>query len=134
MLELSANPDFLKHDSGTIEHEYYDLDGSGETNELWGAAALDQMIENVLLTEKFERLFNLSFSSPIYDVLFQNFNDVSLYVNTIFDIIEFWVPIKIDRNNTHIEPMPERNAVSFQIPYISNNGQIASCFARRISK
>jgi hypothetical protein len=134
MLELSANPDFLKHETGTIEQEYYDLDGSNESNELWGAAALDQMIENVLLTEKFERLFNLSFSSPIYDVLFQNFDNANLYVNTIFDIIEFWVPIKIDRSNAKIEQIPERNALAFQIPYISNNGQIASCFARRISK
>ena len=28
MLELSANPDFLKHDTGTVQQEYYDLDGS----------------------------------------------------------------------------------------------------------
>lgn len=134
MLELSANPDFLKHDTGTVQQEYYDLDGSNEFTELWGANALDQMIENVLLTEKYERLFNLSFSSPIYEVLFQNFDKVNLYVNTIFDIIEFWVPIKIDRTNAHIEANPDQHAVSFQIPYVSNNGQIASCFARRIRK
>ena len=134
MLELSANPDFIKHETGTIEQEYYDLDGSNETTELWGSAALDQMIENVLLTEKFERVFNLSFSSPIYDVLFQNFDNVSLYTNTIFDIIEFWVPIKIDRANTQVETFPERNAIAFRLPYVSNNGQIAGCFARRISK
>ena len=134
MLELSANPDFLKHDTGTIEHEYYDLDGTNESTELWGAAALDQMIENVLLTEKFERLFNLSFSSPIYEVLFQNFDKADFYANTIFDIIEYWVPIKIDRANTKIEQIPEKNALAFQLPYVSNNGQIVSCFARRISK
>ena len=134
MLELSANPDFLKHDTVTVQQEYYDLDGSNEFTELWGANALDQMIENVLLTEKYERLFNLSFSSPIYEVLFQNFDKINLYVNTIFDIIEFWVPIKIDRTNAHIETDPDQHAVSFQIPYISNNGQIASCFARRIRK
>ena len=134
MLELSANPDFLKHDTGTVQQEYYDLDGSNEFTELWGANALDQMIENVLLTEKYERLFNLSFSSPIYEVLFQNFDKVNLYVNTIFDIIEFWVPIKIDRTNARVETDPDQHAVSFQIPYVSNNGQIASCFARRIRK
>lgn len=134
MLELSANPDFLKHDTGTIQQEYYDLDGSNEFTELWGPNALDQMIENVLLTEKYERLFNLSFSSPIYEVLFQNFDKVDLYVNTIFDIIEFWVPIKINRANAKIESNPDQHAVSFQIPYVSNNGQIASCFARRIRK
>ena len=134
MLELSANPDFLKHDTGTIQQEYYDLDGSNEFTELWGPNALDQMIENVLLTEKYERLFNLSFSSPIYEVLFQNFDKVDLYVNTIFDIIEFWVPIKINRASAKIESNPDQHAVSFQIPYVSNNGQIASCFARRIRK
>lgn len=134
MLELSANPDFIRHETGTIEQEYYDLDGSGESVELWGAAALDQMIENVLMTEKYERLFNLAFSSPIYDVLFQNFDNVNAYVDKIFDIIEFWVPVKIDRSNAQIEAQPENHVVLFQIPYISNNGQISSCFARRIRK
>ena len=72
MLDLSKNPDFARFDTATIDSEYYDLDKDLTGIQLWNKDALDQMIEMVLLTEPQERLFNLAFGSPIYQILFDN--------------------------------------------------------------
>ena len=73
MLDLDKNSDYTWLHSGKIDSEYYDLDASLENTEIWNKNALDQMIEMVITTEPFERLFNLSFGSPLYQVLFENF-------------------------------------------------------------
>lgn len=134
MLDLNRNPDFATLDTAKISSEYYDIDKAIVDTELWNKDALDQMIETVLLTEPQERLFNLSFGSPIYQVLFENFSNVDSLVDTIFDVIEYWVPIKIDRGNADIERDENNNALLFKIPYISNNGIIRGIFARRVLK
>ena len=134
MLELNKNPDFAKLETAKITSEYYDIDKELTGTELWNKDALDQMIEMVLLTEPHERLFNLAFGSPIYQVLFENFSNVDSLVNTIFDVIEYWVPIKVDRPNAQIETDPDNHALLFRIPYVSNNGIIRGIFARKVLK
>lgn len=132
MLDLNKNPDFATLDNALITSEYYDLDKELDGTQVWNKDALDQMIEMVLLTEPQERLFNLSFGSPIYRILFENFNQVDLLMDTVFDIIEHWVPIKISRSQADVEQDPDNNALIFKIPYVSNNGLVSGYFARKV--
>lgn len=134
MLSLSANPDFSTLSNANVVNPYYDLDGLGEKTELWGKDALDQMIENVILTEPFERLFNLAYGSPLYLLLFENFARMDELMPQVFDAIEYWVPIKIDRTNADIEKDEINHVLLFKIPYVSNNGMITGIFARRIKR
>lgn len=134
MLSLSANPDFSTLSNASVVNPYYDLDSLGEKTELWGKDALDQMIENVILTEPFERLFNLAYGSPLYLLLFENFARMDELMPQVFDAIEYWVPIKIDRTNADIEKDEINHVLLFKIPYVSNNGMITGIFARRIKR
>lgn len=132
MLSLSANADFKRISDFTITNEYYDWDAYGTSKEVWGKTAVDQMIENILLTEPMERLFNLDYGSPLYTLLFENFSEVDRLMPYVFAIIEKWVPIKIDRKNAEIEKDEDNHALSFRIDYTTNNGLIKGTFARRI--
>lgn len=132
MLSLSANADFKRISDFTITNEYYDWDAYGTSKEVWGKNAVDQMIENILLTEPMERLFNLDYGSPLYTLLFENFSEVDRLMPYVFAIIEKWVPIKIDRKNAEIEKDEDNHALSFRIDYTTNNGLIKGTFARRI--
>lgn len=132
MLELSANSDYTTKDTFKLTNEYYDWDSTFSSTELWGADALNQSIEMVLTTEPQERLFNLNFGTPLYALLFENEGDVTTIMDNVFTNIEYWVPIKIDRSRTNVQVDADNHAVSFQIPYVSNNGVISGLFARRL--
>ena len=136
MLPLSANPDFKDLGELKSPNPYYDLNGDklSEHIEIYGADALDQMIEAVLCTEPYERIFNLSFSSPLYRVLFENHTQIDSLINMVFDQIEYWVPVSIYRDNAEIRTIPNEHAVHFKIPYVSNDGKITHIFNRIISK
>ena len=73
MLDLDKNSDYLWLQTGHKQGEYYDLNSELNQGELWNKLALDQMIEMVLVTEPQERLFNLAFGSPVYQILFEKF-------------------------------------------------------------
>ena len=134
MLELNKNPDYTWLDTGKIDSEYYDLNADLRDVEVWNKSALDQMIEMVIVTEPHERLFNLSFGSPLYQVLFDNFNQLDSIINVVFDTIEHWVPVTIDRANADVETDEDNHALLFKIPYVSNNGMVSGIFARKIRK
>lgn len=134
MLPLSATSDNTLRQNFTITNEYYDWDSTFKDPELWGSDALNQSIEIVLTTEPGERLFNVNFGSPLYSILFENTPYVPSMMEGVFDVIEYWVPIKIDRQNTDIQIDPDNNSISFKIPYVSNNGTITGYFSRRIYK
>ena len=136
MLPLSANPDFQNLGEQRIPNPYYDINGDklSEHIEIYGSEALDQAIEMVLCTEPRERIFNLGFSSPLYKVLFENHTQIDGLITTIFDEIEYWVPVTIVRDEAKVETIPNEHSVSFQIPYVSNDGKIAHIFSRVISK
>lgn len=131
MLSLDKNSDFIRDDNVSITNEYYDWDAYNTGKEVWGKQALDQMIENVLMTQPFERLFNLSYGTPLLIMLFENFNNASSLLSQIYDIIEQWVPITIDRNRTELEQDEDNHAIKFSINYESKNGLIRGTFARR---
>lgn len=136
MLPLSANPDFQNLGEQRIPNPYYDINGDklSEHIEIYGSEALDQAIEMVLCTEPRERIFNLGFSSPLYKVLFENHTQIDGLITTIFDEIEYWVPVTIVRDEAKVETIPSEHSVAFQIPYVSNDGKIAHIFSRVISK
>ena len=136
MLPLSANPDFQNLGEQKIPNPYYDINGDAisEHVEIYGWEALDQAIEMVLCTEPRERIFNLALSSPLYRILFENHTQIDGLISSVFDMIEFWVPVTIDRDNADVQTIPSEHSVSFRIPYISNDGKIAHIFSRVISK
>ena len=134
MLELNKNPDYTWLDTGKIDSEYYDLNADLRDVEVWNKSALDQMIEMVIVTEPHERLFNLSFGSPLYQVLFDNFNQLDSIINVVFDTIEYWGPVTIDRVNADVETDEDNHALLFKIPYVSNIGMVSGIFARKIRK
>ena len=53
MLTLDKNSDFKRVETAKIQSKYYDLDVNIVDTEVWGYDALDQSIENVLLTFMF---------------------------------------------------------------------------------
>ena len=136
MFDLSANPDFKNVEDAKIVNPYYDINGEKIATQIdvYGTDALDQAIEMVLCTEPYERLFNLSLSSPLYQVLFQNSTDIDTILSSIFDQIEFWVPVVIDRDNAEVENLVAEHALRFKIPYVSSNGRLAHTFNRIIGK
>lgn len=135
MLTLDKNSDFKRVETAKIQSKYYDLDVNIVDTEVWGYDALDQSIENVLLTNKGERIFNYSFGTPLIELLFENDVDTDRLVDQALDIIETWVPIKIDRSKTNLQRDKENHAISFFIYYNSNDGMIRNhCFARRLRK
>ena len=136
MLPLSANPDFKNLGELRTPNPYYDLNGDklSEHVEIYGSDALDQAIEAVLCTEPYERIFNLSFSSLLYKVLFENHTQIDGLINMVFDQIEFWVPVSIYRSEAEVKTIPNEHSVSFKIPYVSLDGKIVHIFNRIISK
>lgn len=134
MLPLSANSDYKNKDTFSVQHEYYDWDGTFQEKELFGEDVLNQSIEMVLTTEPNERLFNLGFGTPLFTMLFENPSRAKSLADSVFDIIEFWVPISINRAGTNVKVDPDTNSIEFRIPYKSNNGLIVGYFARRISR
>lgn len=135
MLTLDKNSDFKRIETSKVQSNYYDLDVNIVDTEVWSFDALDQAIENVLLTNKGERIFNYSFGTPLIELLFENDVNTDYLVDKALDVIETWVPIKIIRSKTKLERDKENHAISFFIYYNSNDGMIRDhCFARRLRK
>lgn len=135
MLTLDKNSDFKRIETSKIQSKYYDLDVNIVDTEVWSFDALDQAIENVLLTNKGERIFNYSFGTPLIELLFENDVNTDYIVDKALDVIETWVPIKIIRSKTQLQRDKENHAISFFIYYNSNDGMIRDhCFARRLRK
>lgn len=135
MLILDKNSDFKRIETSKVQSNYYDLDVNIVDTEVWSFDALDQAIENVLLTNKGERIFNYSFGTPLIELLFENDVNTDYIVDKAMDVIEAWVPIKIIRSKTQLQRDKENHAISFFIYYNSNDGMIRDhCFARRLRK
>lgn len=118
MLPLSANADFKDYGAAG-ENPYRDINGDdiSQTPEIYGTDALDQAIEAVIVTEPWERLFNIDFWSPFYRLLFQNEGDVENIINEVFQMIEKWVSVRIDRNNADVSTDAFNHTVALKIPY-----------------
>lgn len=138
MLPLSANSDFKNLGKQTAPSTYYDInaDINEKTAEVYKTDAIDQMIENVILTEPWERLFNLDFWSPFYKLLFENTNNAEDVINETFNTIEYWTGITIDRANADINIDDAKHEVSLRIPYVYEDNGMGhyAVFSRVVSR
>lgn len=134
MLPLSANPDF-KDVSMTITNPFMDLNGDdlSKTAVIFGTDALDQAIEAIIVTEPYERLFNIEFYSPFYKLLFENENVVDDIMAQVYDKIEQYVGVVVDRSGCDVRVDTQNHRVSFKLPYLYNHQQQYHIFSRVIS-
>lgn len=124
MLNVSANSDFIKLDT-TIDNPFYDISWKLDGTSVYGINAINQAIDNLLLTEPGERLFNTSFYSPLFDLLHMKASIAQEELKTnVFDIIEKYVQnITIDRDNADIQTDNYNNSISFKLSYTTSTGE-----------
>ena len=138
MLPLSANSDFQNHGDLYKPTNYLDINGDDlyHTSVVYGTDALDQAIEAVIVTEPWERLFNIDFWSPFYRLLFNQEQEAEPIVQDTFDMIEKWVGVSVIRNEADISVNGENHSVALTIPYYyTDNGKTYKhIFSRVISK
>lgn len=138
MLPLSANSDFQNHGELYKPTNYIDINGDDlyHTSVVYGTDAIDQAIEAVIVTEPWERLFNIDFWSPFYRLLFNQEQEAEQIIQDTFDMIEKWVGISIIRTEADIKVNGEEHSVALTIPYIyvDNGSPFKHIFSRVISK
>ena len=103
MLSLEdKNSDFLHVGDTYRSNSYYDLDINLEKTEVVGTDALDQAIENLIFTIYGERLFNYTFGSPLYQILFEKNSTADTLKEQVYKTIESYIPITINRSTAEI--------------------------------
>ena len=136
MLPVTESQDF-KRAGDSVEAGYYDITLFNDPNmyECEGAYAMDQALENYLLTVPGERLFNLSFGSPLYRVLYQKSVNSSELRESIYQNIENALNISIDRSTADLGDAGDPNILTIHFKYSTRDGVITDHeFARRFSK
>lgn len=135
MLSLDKNPDFDRIETIKVQSHYYDYDPFFERKELWAEHALDASIENYLLTEPGERLFNIGFGSPLIMAIFADLNGAKDILRSACNGIEAIIPVRIHRDKINITHEPGSHVLTIQFTYDSNDGMIRNhTFARRIRR
>jgi hypothetical protein len=136
MLDITKSPDFKrvgdKHDSG-----YYDISlfNNSEEYECKGTYAMDQALENILLTIPGERLFNLAFGSPLYKILFSKNVNQDEIRNKVFQQMEDLLNITIDRSTGGLGQTDDPHILAIHFKYSTRDGAITNHeFTRRFSK
>ena len=136
MLSISASSDF-KRIGDTYQLGYYDLsmlDSSNNIECINPVDAIDQAIENYILTDPGERLFNLNFGSPITRILFQNNVNTEEVRNNLYTSIEMALDIVIDRSTEGIELNESSHILYIHFNYSTSNGVILNhSFQRKFS-
>lgn len=72
-------------------------------HDIYGFSAIDQMILNILFTIPGERLFNIGFGGPLYEMLFKNESSSMILdaMSIITSTLEMHIPdITIDKQNS----------------------------------
>jgi len=136
MLPIDQSPDF-KRVGDTVDTGYYDVSlfNDASTYECKGFHAMDQAIENYLLTIPGERLFNLSFGSPLYLVLFQKSADRDELRSQLYSQIEKDLSIVLDRSTADLGPTEDPHVLRIKFRYSTTDGVITDHeFTRRFSR
>ncbi|MCQ2210733.1 MAG: hypothetical protein MJZ34_10615 [Paludibacteraceae bacterium] len=133
MFDINNTSDFKTLDTINASIPYYDIDLYGNKVEVLGFDALDAAIENLLLTEPFERYFEPNFYSPVYEILFKQFNNIDEIVDKIYDKIEMYVPVSIDRSSSNVKKL-DAYSISFQIVYTISEYNRPHTFNRVVGK
>lgn len=72
-------------------------------SDIYNFNVIDQMILNILFTIPGERLFNIGFGGPLYNMLFKNDSSpvITSAMSTITRTLEMYIPdIRIDTQNS----------------------------------
>jgi phage baseplate assembly protein W len=136
MLPITESSDF-KRVGDTVEGGYYDvtLFNDGDMYECSNFYAMDQAIENYLLTIPGERLFNIRFGSPLYSILFRKNDNQEEIREMIYSDVENALQISIDRSTAEIGPTDNPHILKIHFRYSTLDGAILNHeFARRFSK
>ena len=136
MLDITKSSDF-KRVGDKVDSGYYDISLFNDQNiyECKGTYAMDQALENYLLTIPGERLFNLKFGSPLYLILFQKNVDQDEIRNSIYQNIENALSISIDRSTANLRQTDDTHVLSIHLRYSTRDGEITNHeFTRRFSK
>ena len=136
MLPITESPDF-KRVGDTVEAGYYDISLFNRENayEVKGTIAMDQALENYLLTIPGERLFNIAFGSPLYLMLFQKNNDQDELREQIYRTVENTMNISIDRDSAYVSGTDDPHVLQIHFKYSTNDGVITNHeFSRRFSR
>lgn len=134
MLDITQSSDFKRIGDRVGYEQFYDIDVQIKRNEMTGPEALDQSIENLIMTEKGERLFNTDFGSPMHDVLFENNTNVDELRSYIYDEIEKWIPIKINRGYETMRVNDSTHILEVWFRYSSTDGSVVNHdFKRKFS-
>lgn len=136
MLDITKSSDF-KRVGDKVDSGYYDISLFNDQNiyECKGTYAMDQALENYLLTIPGERLFNLKFGSPLYLILFQKNVDQDEIRNSIYQNIENALSISIDRSTADLGQTDDPHVLSIHFRYSTRDGVITNHeFTRRFSK
>lgn len=124
-----------------FEKEYsdnfaYDIDKDVRNfGEASNADAINNSIENILLTFTGERIFLPFFGSPLGFVIFENLNDVNgeQILDEIINAIKRWEKrIIIIENEVELNILKDQNAITLVIPYIINRNGLKATFSRKI--
>lgn len=136
MLDINSSPDF-KRIGDTEDAGYYDISLFNNPNEyeVKGTNAMDQALENYLLTIPGERLFNLAFGSPLYQILFTKNVDQDQIREKVFQRMEDVLGIIIDRKTGGIGQTDDTHVLTIHFKYSTKDGLITNHeFTRRFSK
>jgi hypothetical protein len=136
MLDITKSPDF-KRVGDKLDSGYYDISlfNHSEEYECKGTYAMDQALENILLTIPGERLFNLEFGSPLYLLLFQKNYDQDELRDKIYQSIENALSIVIDRDTSDLGTTDDPHVLLIHFRYSTKDGVITNHeFTRRFSK
>jgi hypothetical protein len=136
MLDITKSPDF-KRVGDKLDSGYYDISlfNNSEEYECKGTYAMDQALENILLTIPGERLFNLEFGSPLYLLLFQKNYDQDELRDKIYQSIENALSIVIDRDTSDLGTTDDPHVLLIHFRYSTKDGVITNHeFTRRFSK
>lgn len=135
MKPLHENPDFKNLDEYRQENSFRDINGDLlSKSEVYGTDALDQAIEAVIVTEPYERIFNLDFWSPFYKLLFEDNVEVDDIIQAVVERIERFVDIRVDVESMNVKVDDSRHSVSLEFPYYWDGGKRSHIFSRVISK
>ena len=136
MLPITESPDF-KRVGDTLDTGYYDVSlfNNPKSYEIKGAAAMDQALENYLLTIPGERLFNIEFGSPLYQILFRKNINQDEIREEIYSQVENALQIVIDRSTAELGQTNDTHVLKIHFRYTTLDGTIINHeFSRRFSK
>jgi len=114
----------------------YDMDKDTRlTGEAYDEDAINNSIENILMTIPGERVFYPYFGSPLTLMVFEQLNKVNgeQLLNGVIEAIKRWeTRITIREEQVELNIIQDENAITLVLPYEINRTGLTGTFARKI--